>query len=81
MKGIKGFNVFKNDRFIGFIPTRSLAGCKRFIFKDNGVFIGAHMGEWRRTLTIRPENAKKTCYEYEYATTVGAYIKFSPAVE
>lgn len=74
----KGFNVFINDTFYCFIPSRSIAACKKFV---RGYVQSTHMGQWRRTLTIKPENIKSTCFEYEYATTIGEYIRFSPATD
>lgn len=76
----KGFNVYKNDCFVEFIDGRSHATCKRYI-KDGKISIGTHMGQWRRSLTLKPERSKnKTCYEFEYSTTVGVYIRFQPAI-
>ena len=79
INNIKGFNVYRNDKFVTFIETRSLPVCKRWI-KTSSAIIGTHMGEWTRTLTIRPENVNKTCFEFEYSTTVGAYFRFCPAL-
>lgn len=81
MANTKGFDVYRNDQFIKFIPGRSLAACKRFI-KDGEVMIGTHMGQWVRTITVCPERPfknKKPVYEYEYCTTIGVYIRFRPA--
>lgn len=75
-----GYNVYRNDQFVLFMEGRSAKECKKLI-RDGRVTIGTHMGEWRRTLTIKPENPLKTCFEREYSTTVGVYIKFQPAIQ
>ena len=72
----KGFNVYHNNRFVTFIPERSQAGIKRFI---SSYPIGTHMAEWNRVLTIRPEDMRKTCFEWSYNTSVGIYLTFKPA--
>lgn len=75
-----GYNVYRNDQFILFIEGRSFKACQSVI-REGRVSIGTHMGEWRRTLTIKPEKPSKACFEREYATTVGVYIKFQPAMQ
>jgi hypothetical protein len=76
-----GYNVYSNDRFVAFIDGRSWKACKDFVRYDHRCRIGTHMGQWRRVLTIKPENIKATCYEREYHTTVGICLRFSPSME
>lgn len=71
-----GYNVYKNDLYVTFIRSRSAIAAREFV---KGYPIGTHIGQWRRTLTIRPENIRKTCFEREYSTTVGIYLRFVPA--
>lgn len=73
----KGYNVYVNDKFIKFVSGRNLVTRKSVVANTR---IGTHMGQWSRVLTVTPENITKTTYEYEYSTTVGIYIKFSPAL-
>ena len=58
----KGFDVFKNDKFLGFIAGQNVKVRKQLI-KD--MIKPTHMGQW-----------KKTSKGYEYATTIGVYITF-----
>ena len=71
-----GYNVSKNGIFLFFINGRNKNTRKDALSK---IRIGTHMGEWRRSLTLKPENITKTVFEYEYATTTGCYIRFQPA--
>jgi hypothetical protein len=65
MKRIQGYNVYLNDRFIGFCEGRSKSARKDFLA---GQVIGTHMGQW----LVLPDG------QIEYATTVGKYFRFQP---
>lgn len=58
------FKVYKNGNYITNMPDASLKSAKRFI-KSGGVFIGTHMGEWKRAVN-----------GYRYHTTTGATVEF-----
>jgi hypothetical protein len=76
----KGYNVYRNDILVEFIPcVLAHAACKRYILWYGQ--IGTHMGQWKRTLVVDPARIGRTCYEYEYATTVGVYYRFQPATQ
>lgn len=75
---IKGYNVYRNDQFVKFIPSRSEKALHDFI--KNDAVIGTHMGEWSRSLIAEAYDAEETAFELTYSTTVGAYFTFKPAV-
>ena len=61
---VKGFDIYDNGRFIGFIEGRSL---KARQIAARRLVISTHMGQWIK---------KNECYEY--ATTIGVYLTFQP---
>lgn len=74
MSTIRGFNVYKNDKFVEFIPGRSLRNAKSYIRTN---LISTHMGEWKRAPGYDPR--LRLPYHYTYSTTVGIYYTFRPA--
>lgn len=76
-KTVKGLNVYHNDKLHSFIPSRDRDAMKIHI-RD---FVrSTHMGEWIKRKVYLPENPTKEAFEAEYATTIGLYIRFVPAV-
>lgn len=73
----KGYNVYRNDKWQAYIVGRNLLNCKRYI-REN--LRDTHMGEWHRTLGLKPENIGKTAYHYRYHTTIGVEYYFAPAL-
>lgn len=58
------FKVYRNGEYKGDTFTASLREAKQWI-REGKVFIGTHMGEWKRTVN-----------GYRYHTTVGTTIEF-----
>ena len=63
-KTVKGFDVFRNGEFLGFIGGQSKKIRQSVVRK---LVLSTHMGEWVRT----PKGI-------EYGTTIGVYILFQP---
>jgi hypothetical protein len=60
----KGYDVFKNGKFIGFVSGQNKKTRLETIKELN---LGTHMGEWIK----RPNGI-------EYCTTIGVYVLFNP---
>ena len=66
---MKGYNVYKNGNFITFVAGRN-AKIRKWTARQL-VWPNTHMGGWTR----------RSNGEFEYATTIGVYIRFEPAVD
>lgn len=70
----KGYDVYVNNAFKGFIIGQSKASRLNAV---RHLVTSTHMGDWRRDL-IPLDGGQAHGYLYEYATTIGIYIKFYP---
>lgn len=62
----RGYYVYRNDKYLKFVEGRNREIRKRVALEVVGQH--THMGEWMRT----PSGT------YEYATTIGVYVKLVP---
>lgn len=67
----KGFDVYRNGMYLGFVSGQSKAVRKRIA---RMLVSHTHMGEWIRTESQRDSGV----INYTYSTTTGVYIRFEP---
>lgn len=72
---IKGYDVYKNGEFIGFVTGQNAKIRKQ---TTSQLVTSTHMCSWSRVLVPRFNGSNKTWYKYYYHTTIGVNVEFHP---